>query len=579
MRAAAVLALALPLSCVAPTARAETQVNAEDCSSAVSGTMIGSRIEIHCLSQEDVKRVVDELVRQGVVKRAEDAGIEISVIASLAARLKPTQKLDFAQAVIEVSRAVDVAIDVAKEGSGDSNDQLVNETLKRIAEKTKANDPAGATREAEEGFARWEKQETERRTTAIATGAALLEAALKTDLLRFDAAAAAGRVEKISSLQHEGNPRIVFDAVRARQDQFYTDGRDKGINLSLQVAIAIARREVALAQTSDQRGAAFTDLGLSFAQLGERERGPENLELAIAAYFGALQEYTRERFPLDWAASQNALGLALWRLGERQNGTEKLEQEVTAYREALKERRRARSLQWAETQTNLAISLALIGERDRGRRAEAGDRSRSCGARGIYPRASTARLREDAAQSRDCASNGRSTGDAGREELEQAVAASRDRLRNGRGEGSAQLGDGAERSRQCAHGARGAENSTALLSGRSRPSVARRRSGRASGFRWTGRRRRPVSALRLRRLARGRAERSLDAAVAVYHAALQSTHVTGSPQWAAAQNNLGNALKALGRRESGTVKLDLAASAYREGSRSSHATGFRPIGR
>jgi hypothetical protein len=180
MRAVAVLVLALPLCCVAPTARAETQVNAEDCSSAVSGTMIGSRIEIHCLSQEDVKRVVDELVRQGVVKRAEGAGIETSVIASLAARLKPTQKLDFAQAVVEVSHAVDIAIDVAKEGSGDSNDQLVNETLKRIAEKTKANDPAGATREAEEGFARWEKQETERRTTATATGAALLEAALLT---------------------------------------------------------------------------------------------------------------------------------------------------------------------------------------------------------------------------------------------------------------------------------------------------------------------------------------------------------------------------------------------------------------
>jgi hypothetical protein len=71
--------------------------------------MIGSHIEVHCLSKEDIARVVDELVRQGVVKRAGDAGIETSVIVSLAARLKPTQQLDFTQAVVEVSHAVDAA--------------------------------------------------------------------------------------------------------------------------------------------------------------------------------------------------------------------------------------------------------------------------------------------------------------------------------------------------------------------------------------------------------------------------------------------------------------------------------------
>jgi hypothetical protein len=67
--------------------------------------------------------------------------------------MRPTQKLDFDQAVVEVSHAVDIAINVAKEGLSGSRDQLVDEVLKRIAEKTKANDPAGATREAEEGFA------------------------------------------------------------------------------------------------------------------------------------------------------------------------------------------------------------------------------------------------------------------------------------------------------------------------------------------------------------------------------------------------------------------------------------------
>ena len=80
MRAAVRLAFVLLACCLPPAARAETQVKAEDCSSAVSGTMIGSHVEIHCLSKEDIARVVDELVRQGVVRRAEDAGIETSVI-------------------------------------------------------------------------------------------------------------------------------------------------------------------------------------------------------------------------------------------------------------------------------------------------------------------------------------------------------------------------------------------------------------------------------------------------------------------------------------------------------------------
>jgi hypothetical protein len=85
------------------------------------------------------------------------------------------------------------------------------EAPSRIAERTKANDPAGATREAEEGFARWQKQEAERRASAAATGVTLLEPALKTDLLRFDATAAAERVEKIASLQHEEDPKALFE--------------------------------------------------------------------------------------------------------------------------------------------------------------------------------------------------------------------------------------------------------------------------------------------------------------------------------------------------------------------------------
>ena len=78
----------------------------------------------------------------------------------------------------------------------------------------------------------------------------------------------------------------------------------------------------------------------------------------------ALEEWTRERVPLDWALTQNNLGLVLLRLGERESGTERLEQAVTAFQAALEERTRERvPLDWALTQNNLGTALQSLGER------------------------------------------------------------------------------------------------------------------------------------------------------------------------------------------------------------------------
>jgi len=48
----------------------------------------------------------------------------------------------------------------------------------------------------------------------------------------------------------------------------------------------------------------------------------------------ALEERTRERVPLQWAATQYNLGIALETLGERESGTASLEAAVEAYRAA-----------------------------------------------------------------------------------------------------------------------------------------------------------------------------------------------------------------------------------------------------
>ena len=78
----------------------------------------------------------------------------------------------------------------------------------------------------------------------------------------------------------------------------------------------------------------------------------------------ALEERTRDRAPLQWAATQNNLGTVLQTLGERENGTGKLTEAVAAYREALKEWTQGAAPHWHDiAQQNMDRCLALLGQR------------------------------------------------------------------------------------------------------------------------------------------------------------------------------------------------------------------------
>jgi hypothetical protein len=59
------------------------------------------------------------------------------------------------------------------------------------------------------------------------------------------------------------------------------------------------------------------NLGTALLALGERESGTAHLEEGVAAYRTALEERTRERVPLEWAASTGNQGIALMLLAER----------------------------------------------------------------------------------------------------------------------------------------------------------------------------------------------------------------------------------------------------------------------
>jgi tetratricopeptide (TPR) repeat protein len=81
------------------------------------------------------------------------------------------------------------------------------------------------------------------------------------------------------------------------------------------------------------------------------------LEEALAAYSEVLNEWNRERVPLNWALAQNNLGIALRRLGERESNIKRLNEAVKTHRRALEEWKRDHMPLKCEAQKDLSSAL------------------------------------------------------------------------------------------------------------------------------------------------------------------------------------------------------------------------------
>ncbi|WP_336490675.1 tetratricopeptide repeat protein [Methylobacterium nigriterrae] len=459
------------------------------------------------------EQLVAVLEARGLLAASEAAGLQRRTIIGLAVRLKPDVS-DFEQAVTELERAVEVALDVIARGErGTSEDAFVNAVLAQVAEKVRNDDLDGGARTVDEALAELEAKHRQSQVV-------LLEEGVKVDTLRRDAVAVAKRIEQIVAAGHSADRPAWLPEFRARYNEFQADGAEKGINFSLSVAVELARRMAATARKADECGLALTLLGNALGQLGERESGTARLEEAVTAYRAALEERTRERVPLLWAKTQNNLGNALQALGERESGTARLEEGVAVYRAALEEETRERvPLQWAATQMNLGNALLRLGERESGTvRLEE--------AVAAYRAALEERTRErvplDWAMAQSNLGNALvrlGERESGTARLEEAVAAYRAALE--------------ERTRERMPLQWAA---TQMNLGNALQALGERESGTAR----------------------------LEEAVAAYRAALEEETRERVPlDWAMTQNNLGNALQALGERESGTARLEEAVAAYR----------------
>jgi tetratricopeptide (TPR) repeat protein len=146
------------------------------------------------------------------------------------------------------------------------------------------------------------------------------------------------------------------------------------------------------ALNGDQRGTLLFAAGWALTTYGAQAGDKAALRDAVSAFSTALDEFRRDRVPLDWAHTQTERAQALLRLAEqgddRAAAQAAAEQSVAALRAALEVLgRNDHPIDWARTQTILGNALLVLGERgDTAALDQAADAQRA--AREMYPRES-----------------------------------------------------------------------------------------------------------------------------------------------------------------------------------------------
>jgi hypothetical protein len=222
----------------------------------------------------------ERAIEQALLKEKEAEGAR-ELIFEIARRSGGDAATTFEQALANAQSAFEQGRGAIEAGARGGNlGALVDDLLKRIAERTQVGDFAGGAAEADRAFDQWERIEAKRRAEAVAAGVRILVEGARQDVLRRDFRAAAGRHVRIVELENPDSSRR-FVALRAKQDEIYVEGRDKGVNASLEVGIELARLARESARDADERGAAGNDLAVALQALGERESGTARLEEAV----------------------------------------------------------------------------------------------------------------------------------------------------------------------------------------------------------------------------------------------------------------------------------------------------------
>jgi hypothetical protein len=115
---------------------------------------------------------VDELVQaleaKGLLHGAELAGLQRRTVVKLAQRFEPAVLDDFNQAVDELERAVELALEVIARGErGADEDAFVNTVLRRVADRVKADDFDGAASTIDAALAELDAEHRQRKVALL----------------------------------------------------------------------------------------------------------------------------------------------------------------------------------------------------------------------------------------------------------------------------------------------------------------------------------------------------------------------------------------------------------------------------
>ena len=135
------------------------------------------------------------------------------------------------------------------------------------------------------------------------------------------------------------------------------------------ILIAIkSYKKVLKLRTPDDRfpmnyAATQNNLGTAYQILAEAKDKPENCQLAVKAFQEALKVYTPDRFPMDYAMTQNNLGTAYQILAEAKDKPENCQLAIKAFQKALEIRTKEHfPMDYAATQNNLGNSYRTLAE-------------------------------------------------------------------------------------------------------------------------------------------------------------------------------------------------------------------------
>lgn len=288
-----------------------------------------------------------------------DNGLRVSTIVAVTNLLEINDADDADSIVRELIARYEAAKKAIEAGHRQSNlGPFVEEVQRRISDNLEAGQIGEAVEAGQQALDDLQQQSD-----------AIQQAQMSVIGLTINAARAAGKANTIANLEIRlielTNPADdQFNAIRAKQDNYFVRGSEKNIRIDLEIAVALSRLSASLAEQPEQHWAAQIDLGEALRRLGDRESNNNRLEESIRVYESALKIIDRKQFPKEWASTQNEIGTALLNAAQREQGISRLEEAANKFRLVLEETDVSLAPDnWANSQKNLGNALQLMGDR------------------------------------------------------------------------------------------------------------------------------------------------------------------------------------------------------------------------